>query len=374
MAALPMASLARHPFFLLATIYAHWGVLMVAAAYRLVDPSLPELGFLSYCVCIGFEAVLYANRHLCVTDRAPPPPDVAAAGGSGSSSTWKKKACWAAREVLFAPRGEMSDASLPPFDGSDAAYVPSRRAFLAEHAAILLLAVLARRAFDVVDGAYWYQTVEDNYGPAREGILRRALLSSSSSSSSSPAVAWREAGVRAWLAVQFNFPTYADWQAIYSLCALGAVGVLGHDHARWRPLFGDVREAYTLRRYWGVFWQQFHRTAFVTHARLLAVHVLRIRNRAMQRAVIGILVFALLALMHALCLKAQGPRCDTWPVIRWWLLVGGAIIVEDLVCLALRRLVRPARWTYLVGYVWVFFFFWWSRPKIDFPTVDCEAL
>ncbi|KAL8383351.1 hypothetical protein RB595_006887 [Gaeumannomyces hyphopodioides] len=388
MAAVPMASLARHPFFLLATIYVHWGVLMVAvpprrpwlrralsaclflhgaAAYRLVDPSLPELGFLSYCVCIGFEAVLYANRHLCVTDRGPP-PDVVAAG----SGVWRKT-CWAAREVVFAPRGEMSDASLPPFDAADAAYVPSRHAFLAGHAATLVLATLARRAFDVVDGGYWYLTVEDDYSPAREGILRRALLRLPPSPHA-PAVAWREAGVRAWLVVQFSFPTYADWQAIYSLCALGAVGVLGHDHARWRPLFGDAREAYTLRRYWGVFWQQFHRTAFVTHARLLAVNVFRIRNRAVQRAVTNILVFALSALMHALCLKAQGPRCDTWPVARWWLLVGGAIIVEDLFCLALRPLVRPARWTYLVGYIWVFFFFWWSRLKIDFPTVDCEAL
>lgn len=84
-------------------------------------PSQPELGFLSYTVCVGFEALpLYANRHLCVTDRSPPPPAAAKNG-----SYWQK-ACWAARGTLFAPR--------------DRRCVPSRGAFLLGHAVTLVFA------------------------------------------------------------------------------------------------------------------------------------------------------------------------------------------------------------------------------------------
>ena len=60
----------------------------------------------------------------------------------------------------------------------------------------------------------------------------------------------REAVVRMWVAVDAYVVQYCSLRACHSIVT--CVGMLcGQDPKLWPPLFGDIREAYTLRRWFG---------------------------------------------------------------------------------------------------------------------------
>lgn len=95
-----------------------------------------------------------------------------------------------------------------------------------------------------------------------------------------------------------------------------------------------------------------------------------------------VLVFVISGVMHAVPLKLLGGECAAWPVVRWYLLVVGGIVVEDLVLGAVKYLGlltegaasgKKRYWRY-IGYVWVWCWFSWSLPKLVFPNWMCWAV
>lgn len=65
--------------------------------------------------------------------------------------------------------------------------------------------------------------------------------------------------IRALTCLSWVWPTYAYLTAAHDLFALLHVAVLGLDSpSEWPPLFGYLTEAYSLRRFWVVFWHRLH--------------------------------------------------------------------------------------------------------------------
>ena len=128
------------------------------------------------------------------------------------------------------------------------------------------------------------------------------------------------------------------------------------------------------------FWQSLLRVSFIANASFIAQTLFRIPKRSsLYRMAVTILSFCMSGVLHATGVWALNPKCDARPTIRWYILMGTAVVIEDL----LRRVYwwmrggqqgkRPTGgWWKVFGYVWVWMFFGWSLPKIMFPMIDCS--
>ena len=119
-------------------------------------------------------------------------------------------------------------------------FIPTRRQFLNAHLIRVPLFFGALHTYHLLEGQlYWPNLIEGDYSPKKESILRRW-----------PESQWRECLIRFWLPWQYVLPSYLSMSAAYSAFAILSVVVFQDDWARWRPLFGDIRDATTLRRFW----------------------------------------------------------------------------------------------------------------------------
>lgn len=132
-----------------------------------------------------------------------------------------------------------------------------------------------------------------------------------------------------------------------------------------------------------LFWQQLLRSAYLSNASFIAQRFFLIpKSSPIYRGIITILVFGLTGCAHAAGLWKVNPTCDTLPVLRWYLLMGVAILFEDLI----QRLywwirsgqkemdrLAMSRWWRILGYIWVWVYLGWSLPKMFFPLVDCRV-
>ncbi len=82
-----------------------------------------------------------------------------------------------------------------------------------------------------------------------------------------PATNVRDFAFQLMLSSQWIWSTYARLTGLHSLLAVVFVGLLDWDApGEWPSLFGDIREAYSLQRFWGVFWHCLHTQSFVNCA------------------------------------------------------------------------------------------------------------
>ncbi|KAI5927149.1 hypothetical protein F4810DRAFT_723482 [Camillea tinctor] len=362
-----------HPISLVLRLYAHLGLCIILVppahlprlisllsllahanhAHKHVAIDLPLAGALyTDCRFVGIHVVLFASYHLCLARTSPPP----------GCTAFAQKAAWAVKHVLSSPRADLREK--PAFASRDPAYVPSRGSFMASHVRRAVVFFLARKAFRVVQGRLYYgNLVDGDYDQEKESVIRRAF---------SGTVQSREIWIRAWLPLNFFVDDYVSKNLIYSSLALLAVAIFQDDHTRWPPLYGSIGEAYTLRRVWGVWRHQMLRVAYVAHAKFIAISVLRIRSQALRRIVITLFTFAIAGFVHTIASRdsSLGAKLQ----LSLWLSIAVGIILEDC-AMAILRIVVPSSmnkrpWTYAIGYVWVYLFYWWYLPKYYFPWAE----
>jgi hypothetical protein len=175
-------------------------------------------------------AVVCLNHTLVLTMKTPP---------SGSNTAGRLK--WA-YELLLNPRGIGSSSrngKIPPFSRRDPNYVPSRYGFIARRLATALITFTIYKTFTAVKGVYFYALRDGDYGEEKRGIIRRL---------GTGGVSMRELYIRAWLTVDFLLTGHCILRALHSMVSAFAVA-LGDEPRRWPPLLGDIREAYSLRRF-----------------------------------------------------------------------------------------------------------------------------
>jgi hypothetical protein len=152
----------------------------------------------------------------------------------------------------------------------------------------------------------------------------------------------------------------------HTICALIAVGIFDSPLQSWPPLFGDIREAYTLRRWYSHFWHKAMRKAFTIHAVVVTEKCFGLRKYTVAgRSVIVLLSFLFSGIMHSITGWTSNPCGDNFGPVRTFMLFGVFILIEQAVlsgyCAAHEKLGVP--WTGVervfwraLGYVWVAFF------------------
>lgn len=221
-----------------------------------------------------------------------------------------------------------------------------------------------------------------DYVRDKEGILRRLFRNLVGRTGPVTPVTTREFKIRAFLAfdtIAKNFLQlclYHDTLAIVFL-------VLGVDESwEWPPLYGNILEVYTMRRYWNMFWQRCFYKSASSHAALISKHVFGVQSRTVfSRILNGLLVFGISAVMHSMVETKMGNQCAWGRSMGYWLLQPVGFAIEGVVQFfwaKIRR--RTARFLgirlvnafeRLVGYAWVCAWLMWDRPKNAFPLATC---
>jgi hypothetical protein len=174
-------------------------------------------------------------------------------------------------------------------------------------------------------------------------------------------------------------------QACHSLLSIFAV-LGGSTPARWPPLFGSVRHAYTIQRFYAFTWHRLMRRAFTSHATLIVHDVLGLpRNNQFSRAVIVFLAFMISCLLHILASPDVPMKCNVWPQARYYACVGFFIVVENLFTMLIWPMIAgvhnkrssvssedPKTFLHrLLGYSWVAFFEIWQCSKLLYYSNAC---
>ena len=137
---------------------------------------------------------------------------------------------------VFNPRIDIDDHLIPPFRTSDPQYVPSKREFLLKRSWTFIWTISVFFLLQTYTLTMW----PDDFDSPKHQLLRRVL----------------DVSAREWIIVLYLsfcswFQPYYLFTAVHSLTSVIYVGAAGGGPYEWRPLFGDLGEAYTVQRFHG---------------------------------------------------------------------------------------------------------------------------
>ncbi|KAH8797364.1 hypothetical protein F5884DRAFT_874865 [Xylogone sp. PMI_703] len=189
-----------------------------------------------------------------------------------------------------------------------------------------------------------------------------------------------------------DFQQYWIIEFVHGWCAIFAVLFLGHDPADWTPLWGDIRDAYTMARFYTYWWHKILRKQLIENSRFLLNCIVflpkSIRN---SRYAVIMAVFLFSAIMHGMAFSSV-PRCLDNRVVTYFTLLAPTVVMEEMVQQIYGRYFRDAliprneaeleksnitalsrehntkmnrttsRWRY-AGYCWVILYKCWVVPR-----------
>ena len=184
-----------------------------------VVSSIP--GYIGAEYLVGF--ILHTNYWLCLAKLSPPSDRK-----SGTRIQW-------AFNQLFNPRWSISSSNLPPFDKRDPVRSPTKPTFLTQKLWDLAWTITLIYLFET----YTPELYIEDFTEVSDGYLHRIF-----------SVTPREITIRTYLAVASLSIPYLTLRAAHNIAGFLAVA-FGDSPAGWRPLYGGIKEAYTMRRFYG---------------------------------------------------------------------------------------------------------------------------
>ncbi|KAH7626157.1 hypothetical protein B0T09DRAFT_231086, partial [Sordaria sp. MPI-SDFR-AT-0083] len=123
-----------------------------------------------------------------------------------------------------------------------------------------------------------------DFGPYKQGLL--------------PPLTKRDLTLRFLMSYQRIWDTYSLLTAAHNLLAAVFVSVLQWDRPdEWPALFGNISDAYSLRRFWGLFWHRLHVTVFEAYLSMV-LRVKWLRHGIISREFRALWIFILSAICH----------------------------------------------------------------------------
>jgi hypothetical protein len=250
--------------------------------------------------------------------------------------------------------------NVPRFSKKDVDYVPSKAIFLRNNILRCLISVVL---LDL--GAPPADTSQNATIFADSKVPFFTRLSS---------VTTEEISMRLITTAASTTMTYLLFQAMYSAMAVLAVGLNLSLPERWRPLFGDFSEAWSLRRSWSTFWHQGIASCLTGPAKWFVFGVLRLpKSSLLARYLFTVVVFVLSGAMHLCGELTAGIPLSESGVLQFFFTQTLGLLIEDTVVGIWQRVVggadRRARgWQKVVGLVWVGLWMAWSMPVWTYPA------
>lgn len=223
---------------------------------------------------------------------------------------------------------------------------------------------------------------EADYVSERASIIRRLAQHCTAALPTTP-ITKRELAVRINETVSNFLPDYLILSAYHDFFAIFFLATGVDQSWEWPPLFGQISEAYSMRRFWSSFWHKLIYRSFNSHAAVIS-RSLGIRERTVfSRLLNNYMVFLMSGVMHAAVLWRFGTKCAWSATMRYWSMQALAFFLEGVVQHYWGRFrktrlmwVRPAVLSVferLVGYLWVVAWLVWEAPRRNFTIINCEA-
>ena len=288
-ALIPPSRLMRYPFVLIILVFVHRTIINA----REIHGSGHQI---STYIC-GFA--LYSHYYLIVTRETAPPANSSLERLSNVGV------------FFFSPRRNLPAARIPSFSASDPNYVPSRQVFLFTGIIRVLLALV----YLCIQRNYMLNIYDSDYGSPHDRLLSRLLTFSLQNNNKITA---RECVIRVYVALTTLTGEYSLHNIVHTSASLIGVGLLYHSPSQWRPLYGPLKEAYTIRRFYGIFYHTLMRNAFIGNAAWIVDSVLlwishsTVINRIMLsceghiwRWLINFVTLAICGIMHSVAISSD---------------------------------------------------------------------
>ncbi|KAI0376501.1 hypothetical protein F5Y04DRAFT_285808 [Hypomontagnella monticulosa] len=206
----------------------------------------------------------------------------------------------------------------------------------------------------------------DDFGPAKQTLY--------------PPLNYHDLYIRAIMSVQWIWKNYAFLRLTHELFSILFVSLLGWDlPSEWPPIFGNIAEAYSLRRFWGVFWHRLHVAAYEAYM----PSFLRGtgseqrqesgRRRNMRNSARALWIFLFSAGCHTLLDFVVIGMYTGRQEFGFFLLNYVGCLVEtvatSIVGKRYPQTVVFKAYLRIIGYAWVFAFFFCTVPAWKYPLV-----
>ncbi|RDL36191.1 uncharacterized protein BP5553_06803 [Venustampulla echinocandica] len=249
----------------------------------------------------------------------------------------------------------------PHFHAQDPEYTPSRPVFLARS---FLIAVCAYMTMDVFSSQPPPPDPATLFGADRVRFFTRL-----------GDVTAEELAMRIMVTVAGFLNSYCLITGVPLLMSFFFVGFGLSEPRFWRPLFGSLLDAYSVRRFWGNFWHQNLRRMMGEPALFLSRSILHLpEGGILERYTKIMATFYISGVVHAIADLAGGLPWSKQLTVKFFVTQALGIIIEDTVeavyraiCGKKRTPGPPAFWIRIVGYVWLAGFLVWSTPMWVYP-------
>lgn len=192
-------------------------------------------------------------------------------------------------------------------------------------------------------------------------------------------VTGRETIIRSIAVFNFVWSAWALFTGLHDILAFVFVGIGLDKPQDWPPLYGRLDQMYTLRRFWGKFWHRLVYRSYTGCGILLSEKIFRLpSDSGVGRLLINFIVFFLSGIVHALVTWKLGFTCGYWEDIGWFCLNFLGILLEEGIqwvyskCFNVDGKINTTR--KVIGFLWVFGFFFWSLPKTQYPKMFCRPM
>ena len=254
---------------------------------------------------------------------------------------------------------------------------PQGVGFHSPRAVFLLNRILSLAGMLITETAYTYVFLEvaPQYGlqmnitdflPTKQSYFRRL-----------GEVTLRETAIRAWLVPVFIFQSVSTYLTIHDILAFIFVATGFDDPEDWPPLFGDIRDATSIQSFWGKFWHRLVYRSYTSYGIWISKNALRLpKSSLIGRLFINFFVYTLSGCLHMLAAYQLGYTCGVLEELTFYIYNFLGVLVEmaavEAFSYATRGYKLNSTVSRLLGYSWVFVFFFTILPKNQFPKAFCE--
>ncbi|RAH86212.1 hypothetical protein BO86DRAFT_303106 [Aspergillus japonicus CBS 114.51] len=153
---------------------------------------------------------------------------------------------------------------------------------------------------------------------------------------------------------------------LYRLASITEVSLNLTQWDDWPPLFGDIKDAYTVTRFWGKFWHQLIRWPMVSFVKWVRNDVLHIPTLSSgDRFIDAVILFNLSGILHYVSVAGSGMDEPQWGTVYFFMVQPLAMLLEN----SLSSWVRPRCWQRVIGYAWVWLWLNITAPWFGFPSM-----
>ena len=185
--------------------------------------------------------------------------------------------------------------------------------------------------------------------------------------------------VRLRMLINFILSDYLKLNMMHCLCAIISVSTGLDDPSEWPPFFGSL-PVRTVRAFWAEFWHTLVYAGGVANAKVILGWIGISGKGVGVRFAGNWLVFAMSGALHGI-VEMYLMDCGATRSLLWWLMQPLAFVLEEAVSQAWKNVMSRYRerkvvkgFEMVVGWMWVFAWFFWSVPKMIYPLYNCKPM